>query len=79
MHYIIGAILLRYMGDIRNAAMLIATFKPITMNHAAIAIRPARGAYHLRNLLVVSVNKFVYSLNLQFFSCTFADNVLCSD
>ena len=42
---------MRYMGDIRDPAMLIATFKPITMNHAAIAKMPACGAYHLRNLL----------------------------
>ena len=50
---------MRYMGDIRDAAMLIVTFKPITMNHAAIAIMPTCGAYHLRNLLFVSVNEFV--------------------
>ena len=48
---------MRYIGDIRNAAMLIVTFKPITMNHA-IAM-PTCGAYHLRHLLVVSVNEFV--------------------
>ena len=40
---------------------LIVTFKSITMNHAAIAIMPACGAYHLRNLLVMSVNEFVYN------------------
>ena len=50
---------MRYMGDIRDAAMLIVTFKPITMNHAVIAIMPACGAYLLRHLLVVSVNEFV--------------------
>ena len=50
---------MRYMGDIRDAAMLIVTFKPITMNHAAIAIMPACGAYLLRHLLVMSVNEFV--------------------
>ena len=44
------------MGDIRDAARLI---KPITINHAVIAIMSARGAYHLRNLLVVGVNEFV--------------------
>ena len=53
---------MRYIGDIRNAAMLIVTFKPITMNHA-IAM-PTCGAYHLRHLLVVSVNEFVYNLYL---------------
>ena len=74
------------MGDIRNAARLIVPFKLITMNHAVIAIIPTCGACHLRHLLIVSVNKFVYKLllyimNLIFslFSCTFADNVLCSD
>ena len=34
------------------------------MNHAAITIMPACGAYHLRNLLEMSVNKFVYTLIL---------------
>ena len=68
------------MGDIRDAARLIVTFKPIAMNHAAIAIMPVCGAYHLRHLLVVSVNKFVYNeFIFTLFSCTFADNVLCSD
>ena len=47
------------MGDIRNAAMLIVTFKLITINHAAIAAMPACGAYHLRNLFFVDVNEFV--------------------
>ena len=55
---------MRYIGGIRNAARLIVTFKPITMNHAAIAIMPACGAYHLRHLLVVSVNEIVYNLYL---------------
>ena len=50
---------MRYMGDIRNAARLIVTFKLITMKHAAIAIMLACEAYHLRNLLVVGVNEFV--------------------
>ena len=54
---------------IRNAVKLIVTFKPITMKHAAIyiSIMLAFGAYHLRNLLVVSVNEFVCNLIFSLF------------
>jgi len=65
--YIIGAIIKVHGWHKKCSKVNFHTFKPITMNHAAIAIMLACGAYHLRNLLVVSVNEFVY----MFVSCTF--------